>query len=40
MPSPDVAVASGVGSREHRSYVFKRQAGLSPPKYRSRVRIR
>ncbi len=40
MPVPEVATASGFGSREYFSYVFKSQTGLSPQKYRSRVRIR
>ncbi len=40
MPVPEVAVASGFGSREYLSYVFKSQTGLSPQKYRIRVRIR
>ncbi len=40
MPVPEVATASGFGSREYLSYVFKSQTGLSPQKYRSRVRLR
>ena len=40
MPIPDVAVASGVGSREYLAYMFKSETGLSPQKYRSRARAR
>ena len=39
-PVPEVAAASGFGSREYLSHVFKSQTGLSPRKYRSRVRVR
>ena len=40
MPVPEVATASGFGSREYLSYVFKSETGFSPQKYRSRVRTR
>lgn len=40
MPIPQVAAASGFGSREYLSYAFKQDTGLSPLKYRSQIRVR
>jgi LacI family transcriptional regulator len=40
MSVPDVAAASGYGSREYMASVFKSKIGLSPQKYRSHVRLR
>jgi len=40
MAVPDVAAASGFGSREYLACVFKSETGLSPNKYRRRARAR
>ena len=40
LPIPDVASASGFGSPEYLAVVFKAETGLSPLRYRSRVRAR
>ena len=40
LPIRAVAAASGFGSHAHFTYVFKRQTGLSPLKYRSATRAR
>ena len=37
---PDVAEASGFGSREYLAYAFKSETGLTPREYRSRIRVR
>ncbi len=40
LPVPDVAAASGFGSPEYLAVVFKGETGLTPLRYRSRVRAR
>ena len=40
IPVPEVAAASGFGTREYLSHVFKSETGLSPQKYRRSVRVR
>ena len=40
MPVPQIAAASGFGSREYLAYAFKRAAGLTPREFRRRVRGR
>jgi LacI family transcriptional regulator len=40
MPVPDVAAAAGFGSPTHFAYIFKREVGQSPLKYRSTTRAR
>lgn len=37
---PDIAAASGFGSREYLAYAFKRATGLTPRQYRARTRGR
>ena len=39
-PIPNVAGASGFGSPEYMSYVFKRATGLTPRQYRANARGR
>lgn len=38
MPVPKVAAASGFGSPEYMSYIFKNKLGLTPVRYRANVR--
>jgi LacI family transcriptional regulator len=40
MPVPQVAAASGFGSREYLAYAFKQATGLTPREFRKRVRGR
>jgi LacI family transcriptional regulator len=40
MAIPDVAEAAGFGAATHFTFVFKREAGLSPLKYRTAMRAR
>ncbi len=40
MPVPQVAAASGFGSREYMAYAFKRATDLTPREFRNRVRDR
>lgn len=40
MPVPNVAAASGYGSREYLARAFKQQTGLSPSQYRNRIQGR
>lgn len=40
MPVPQVAAASGFGSREYLAYAFKQATGLTPREFRRRVRGR
>jgi len=40
MPIPDVADASGFGSPTYFAYIFKREIGQSPLKYRTATRAR
>ncbi len=40
MPVPNVAAASGFGSREYLARAFKQQTGLSPRQYRNRIQGR
>ncbi len=40
MPVPDIAAASGFGSREYLACIFKSETGLSPQQYRKRAQAR
>ena len=40
MPVPQIAAASGFGSREYLAYAFKQATGLTPREFRHRVRGR